>query len=59
MKYSVAKYKAKQFAKEMNQTVYIAKSLKINDFMILFSKKEIEKYKNHKIYETVDCNNIK
>lgn len=54
VKYSVVKYKAKQFANEINQTIYIVKSPKINDYIILFEEKEIEKYKNHKLYETVN-----
>lgn len=54
MRYSVVKCKAKEFANERNQTVYIAKSPKINHFIILFSENEIGKYKNHKIYEKVD-----
>lgn len=54
MKYSVARLQAETFANEMNQTVYIAKAQKNNHCRILFNEKEIEKYKNHKIYEAVN-----
>lgn len=44
MKYSIAKQNAQQFANEKNQTVYITKADKLNDFQIVFSMEDITQH---------------
>lgn len=50
MKYNIAKCKAKQFASENNEPVYIAKSNKKEDYKIEFKEKTTP---NFKIIEVV------